>query len=304
MAGGGSNTVRARFMSTHPIEREARDELARLCAALLAWVRVERWPGASESRSDRQRQALEDLRSAARQAGECGTPGHPCHALVEVFAGLPVEERPSARGVGLGLARSQAAARAAALALESAGSLRDGASLAIMAELLGRHAEGRHVLPELHGLVERWRANPDRCAPSLGEPPCLAPGGLVALDAERIRCMGDTSFTIDVLDPPSGVRIFSLYDVPVEGVAFSLDGRHVHAQSWSILKGERIYEAYETLTGASLRRVPVPGSPGDVVMLTELFTATFGEGARSTPLQIRLENAPPRGHPPFLFGAE
>ena len=291
-----------RPLPTPILEPEARAALARLCQALLTWSHARSLPGADPATREEERRALEGLRAAGSPALEGRAPGHPCREVLEAFAALPASGRHTRENVERAMLRAERGAMQAVGPLEGVGALRDAASFTFLAEVLRGLGRGDRYVPRLQRLSRRLEAAPGQLAPSLGERPCLAPGAHVALGWDSVRCLGDTSFYIRLLDPPSGEEVFSLLDVPIEGVAFSGDGLRVFAQSWSVLSGRRLCEAWEVLTGARLRDVPWPAGPEDVVMLEDIFAAALREDAPRTPLQIRLENTPPADRPAFLFG--
>ncbi len=187
--------------------------------------------------------------------------------------------------------------------LRDAGQLRDGASFTLMGMALEDLAQGRSQRTELERLAARWRAEPGTLAAALGEAPILGPGDLVAIGFRKDRCMGDTTFYIQLLDPPSGTEISSLIDVAIEGVAIRRDGLVVYAQWWWIPSGERRMEVRCALTGRRMKDTPQPASADEVVMLADLLTEVRGDAAPKTPLQIILESTPPGGKPAFVFGA-
>jgi len=278
---------------------QARQAMAAVCRALGDW-----YSGADRRRrhdmkpfSAAEAALLAGVRAAAEQAALAGTPA--LEGLQRALQGVPAGKGDEAERLTRAIEAAALAADSAATGLREAGELRDAA-------LLRRHSLelGQLLSRDLHPYamnwaVGRWEANPETMSSKLGDDPVFAPGGHVVLDTHCQDCMGDTSYYIEALDPPSGMTSVTLYDTPIECVAISRDGLQVHEQSWRLGKG-RATAMIDALTGEAAYGSPPPRRD-EVVMLADIFEAAPGENFHKTPLQIRLENMPPGSEPAFVF---
>jgi hypothetical protein len=289
-------------MSPHQLDRELRDALAELCGALHGWTSSAPSRRRPSPLREEEHRSLDRVRSSAQEARSNRSLPPELAEVLELLSELPDGDRLDSEGLLGTLGRTVSPAATFAASLEARDSLRDAASFGLLAEVLQRCAEGSTWAPELCVLAHRWRADPGQLSPELGPRPCLGPGGHVALATRSERCLGDTSFYVQLLDPPSGTLITELMDVPIEGVALSRDGLRIFAQRWHLYR-ERRCSVHATLSGQPLRGHPQPTGPEEVVMLADLFREQLGEEAPRTPLQIQLEDTPPRDQPAFLFGS-